>query len=120
MATDDDKALYSKLSNYYVENHNIADKNYNKSLERERKHNNNWNKQKVNINEIIDEFTPDYEAKEYGSKLIFYGNEYNVITDMVGGYLRIYSNTEKCYVKLDGCPGNDRETHFKIKKREEM
>ena len=29
-------------------------------------------------------------------------------------------NAPKTYVKLDGTPGTDKETHFKIKKREEM
>ena len=53
-------------------------------------------------------------------KMIFFGERYNVITDMAGGYLRIYDNSAKTYVKLDGTPGNDKETHFKIKKREEM
>jgi hypothetical protein len=34
--------------------------------------------------------------------------------------LRIYDIEKKVYVKLDGTPGNDKQTHFKILKREEM
>ena len=52
--------------------------------------------------------------------MIFFGGNYNVIADMASGYLRIYDNNLKSYVKLDGTPGTDKETHFKIKKREEM
>ncbi len=120
MSHDDNKALYSKASKYYVNNKAGADINYNKSKNRERKHNANWEKSKVNINEIIDHFAPDFTAKEHHQKLIFYGKDYNVITDMASGYLRIYDNKNKTYVKLDGTPGTDKETHFKIKKREEM
>lgn len=120
MASDDNKALYSKASNYYVENHNVSEADYEKSKAREKKHNESWEKQKVNLNEIIDTFAPDFEAKEHGAKMIFYGDRYNVIADMASGYLRIYDNTLKEYVKLDGTPGNDKHTHYKIMKREEM
>lgn len=120
MASDDNKALYSKASKYYVENHNDSDIKYDKSKEREEKHNKSWEKQKVNLNEIIDKFAPVFEAKEHESKMIFYGEKYNVIADMASGYLRIYDKTLREHVKLDGTPGNDKSTHFKIKKREEM
>ena len=39
---------------------------------------------------------------------------------MVAGYLRIYNKKIKRYVTLDGVPGNNKDTHFKILKREEM
>lgn len=52
--------------------------------------------------------------------MIFFGADYNVITDMANGYLRIFDKNQKTYIKLDGTPGTDKETHFKIKKREEM
>ena len=120
MSRDDNKALYSKASKYYVENHALSEIDYNKSKNRERLHNDNWEKQKVNINEIIDKFAPIFDAKEHGSKMIFYGDDYNVVADMASGYLRIYDNNQKCYVDLTGRPGTDKDTHFKIKKREEM
>ncbi len=74
----------------------------------------------MNINEIIDRFAPKFTSKVNKQKMIFFGERYNVIADMASGYLRIYDNVTKTYVKLDGTPGNDKETHFKIKKREEM
>ena len=120
MASDDNKALYSKASKYYVENHNDSDTKYDKSKEHEKKHNKSWEKQKVNLNEIIDKFAPVFTANEHGSKMIFYGKKYNVIADMASGYLRIYDKSLREYVKIDGTPGNDKSTHFKIKKREEM
>lgn len=42
------------------------------------------------------------------------------LADMASGYLRIFDKNQKTYIKLDGTPGTDKETHFKIKKREEM
>ena len=120
MASDDQKELYSKASRYYVENHTDSDNGYNKSLERKEKHNQNWEKQKVNLNEIIDRFSPRFEAHEHNSKMIFYGERYNVVADMASGYLRIYDKVLRTYVKLNGTPGNDNSTHFKIMKREEM
>lgn len=120
MATNDNKSIYSASSKYYVENHNATDYDYDKSKEREKKHNSSWEKQKVNLNEIIDEFAPTFREREVGSKMIFFGERYNVIADMASGYLRIFDTVLKSHVKLDGTPGTDRETHFKIKKREEM
>ena len=120
MSHDDNKAAYSKASKYYIENKSASDLGFNKSKEREKKHNTDWIKTKVNLNELIDHFSPSFTSKINKQKMIFFGERYNVITDMAGGYLRIYDNSAKTYVKLDGTPGNDKETHFKIKKREEM
>ena len=120
MATNDNKSMYSEASKYYVENHNATDYDYDKSKEREKKYNSSWEKQKVNLNEIIDEFAPAFREREIKSKIVFFGERYNVIADMASGYLRIYDTVLKSYVKLDGTPGKDEETHFKIKKREEM
>ena len=120
MSSNDQKEMYSKASKYYVENQKTSSKYYDKSKNREKKHNADWEKNKVNINEIIDKFAPDFHAVEHNEKLIFYGKKYNVITDLASGYLRIYDNKQKAYVDLDGNPGNNKETHYKIKKREEM
>lgn len=119
MSHDDNKALYSEASKYYVQNHE-AEKAFGKSKEREEKHDKSWSKNKVNLNEIIDKFAPKFEAKKFNSKMIFFGEKYNVVADMASGYLRIYDNEKKVHVKLDGTPGNDKNTHFKILKREEM
>ena len=115
----DAKSLYSETSNYYVEN-NRSNYSYEKSKERESKYGSLWEKQKVNINDIVDEFTPNFHAKESGSKIRFIDDDYQVVADMAAGYLRIYDCNSKTYVKLDGNPGKASETHFKIKKREEM
>jgi len=120
MSHDDSKALYSEASKYYVENKEIDPLHYDKSMERKEKYGEIWERNKVNINEIIDEFVPNFTAREHNEKIIFIGEDYNVIADMAAGYLRIYDNNAKMYVKLDGTPGKDSETHFKIKKREEM
>ena len=42
------------------------------------------------------------------------------LADMASGYLRIFDKNQKTYIKPDGTPGTDKETYFKIKKREEM
>lgn len=119
MSCDDNKALYSKASKYYVEVH-AGSSEYKKSKKREEKHNKDWNERKVNINEIIDRFTPNFTAKTNGQKMIFEGEKYVVVTDMAAGYLRVYDIEKGGYIKLDGSLGTDKETHFKIKKREEM
>lgn len=77
-------------------------------------------KVKVNINEIIEQFAPEFIAKDNNQKMIFYGERYNIIADMASGYLRIYDTDLKAYIKLDGMPGTEVETHFKIMRREEM
>jgi len=120
----DAKTPYSTVSKYYVTttvpNSEIDQGRYDRSKERERKYNDNWNKQKVNINEIVDKFTPGCTGVAEGVKFVFEGSEYSVVADMASGYLRIKDNSNGKYLKLDGTPGNREETHFKIKKREEM
>lgn len=118
----DKKDLYSKASQYYVENaaSSGAEKDrYDKSKLRENRHNNDWIKQKVNLNTVVDHFAPDGDAMQSGAKMRFSGTRYEVVADMAGGYLRIYDKNQR-YVKLDGTAGTNKETHFKIKKREEM
>lgn len=120
MSYNDNKELYSKASKYYVETNEEDAKRYAKSMKRKEKHNKDWEENKVNINEIIDKFTPEFDAKENHEKMIFMGEKYSVIADMASGYLRIYDREQETYIKLDGTPGADKETHFKIRHREEM
>ena len=121
----DAKTPYSEASKYYVEN-TVAtsgeqQKAYDKSKERERRHGKKWEKQKVNINEIVDEFAPGDSGRAVGQKFIFEGERYNVVADMAAGYLRIWDSEQGDYVRLDGTLGaNESETHFKIKRWEEM
>ena len=91
-----------------------------KSKAREAKYNENWKTQSVNINEVVEKFAPNAEGVVKNGKFIYFGDSYNIITDMTSGYLRIMKVSTKEYVKLDGTPGSLKETHFKIKRREEM
>lgn len=120
----DNKELYSKASEYYVENKsvnsNIDHNRFERSKIREQKYNEEWLKNKVNLNDIIDQFTPDFKAYENGVKYIFEGSKYTIKADMASGYLRIMENSTCRYLKLNGTYGNNNETHFKIKRREEM
>ena len=121
----DQKSAYSQASKYYVEaatGPDAVNQNaYNKSKERERKYGENWNKQKVNLNEICDEFAPGDMGEIRGQKFIFEGDRFVVQADMAAGYLRIWDKELKSHVRLDKTPSSKEiETHFKIKRREEM
>ncbi len=120
----DAKTPYSLVSNYYVTvtvpNSSIDQGRYDRSKERERRYNESWSNQKVNINDVVDTFAPGSSGVIDGVKFVFEGQTYSVIADMAAGYLRIRDNASGQYLKLDGTPGNLGETHFKIKKREEM
>ena len=126
----DYKAAYSDVSNFYINDvvplNSIDQDRYGRSKAREEKFNENWKKQKVNLNEIVDKFVPENgtvknQYSHGGIKYVFEGDRYKVICDKAGGYLRIYDKILKSYCKLDGTPSNDGdETHFKIKRREEM
>lgn len=121
----DAKTPYSSTSAIYVtsaiNNSNTEQDRYNRSKAREKKFNSNWSKQKVNINDVVNQFTPNCTGKAHGVKYEFENDRYVIKADMASGYLRIYDKTLKSYVKLDGSPSKNRdETHFKIKKREEM
>ena len=77
-------------------------------------------KNKVNINDIVEKFAPNSNSYTSGYKFIFDDNDYQVVADMVAGYLRIIDKKTNQPVKLDGKLGSRQETHFKIKKRGEM
>lgn len=126
----DYKQAYSDISKDYIENivpsNPIDQARYDRSKAREALYNENWMKQKVNLNEIVDKFVPFLEGfvserSEGGVKYNFEGERYIVKCDKVAGYLRIYDKTTKSYCLLDGTPSKDNLlTHFKIKRREEM
>ena len=120
----DSKSLYSDASDEFV-NKDVqeeaqAQRWYNKSKVREAKYDKKWKMAPVNINEIVDQFAPGAKGEKRKIKYLYRGERYNVVADMASGYLRIYDTTIKEYVQLDGTPGNDDETHFIIKKREDM
>ena len=126
----DYKSAYSDISKDYIENvvpaSPVDQGRYDRSKIRESKFNDEWSKQKVNLNEIVDRFVPSVEGfaeqhSQGGVKYNFEGKRYIVKCDKVSGYLRIYDKKTKSYCKLDGTPSDNlNETHFKIKRREEM
>ena len=94
---------------------------YEKSRKRAARFGENWKKNAVNLNAICDEFAPDSDGIISGVKMIFRGERYTVVADMASGYLRIYDSVTRCHVRLDVTPSQkENETHFIIKKREEM
>ena len=109
----DSKSAYSSASKKFV-NKTIQ------NSEKEELYNEDWSKQKVNINEIVDEFTPNSKGYKVGYKYVFEGNKYQVVADMVAGYLKIVDKKTKQSLKLNGKPGSKKDTHFKILKRSEM
>lgn len=120
----DSKHNYSRRSNDYIEHavsESYVDKGrYERSEAREAKWNEDWLKQQVNINEIVERFTPGARGRRNGVKYVFENRRWRIDADMVAGYLRIFDKRLRKHVKLDGTPGDNKETHFKILKREEM
>lgn len=126
----DSKSTYSEVSKYYVNvtvpQNDIDRDRYLRSKDREKKWNQDWLKNKVNINEVVDRFVPKGDPErsfhtEGGVKFDFEGTRYKIKCDKVAGYLRIFDKEVGMFCKLDGTPSrNLKETHFKIKKRGEM
>ena len=122
----DSKSAYSEASKHYIEVRVPASAKdqtrFNQAKFREARFNENWKKQMVNLNEIIDQYCPNFTVKEKGDKFIFKGDRYHVQADMVAGYLKIFDNSIKKWINLDGSVADlDKgEGHYKIKKREEM
>ena len=120
----DSKGEYSEASRKYIVNdviNSITDRErYNRSKDREAKYNENWKANSVNLNDIVEKFAPNGRTYNDGVKFVFEGDKYSVVADMPSGYCRIRENSTDKYLKLDGTYGKDKDTHFKIKRREEM
>lgn len=120
----DSKLNYSNNSITYttktIYESESAMKKYNHGKYIESIFNNDWKKTPVNINEIVDKFAPKRDEYVLGYKYIYDGENYRVVADMIGGYLRIVDKKTNQPLKLNGKPGSKKETHFKIKKRSEM
>lgn len=119
------KAMYSVVSGYYCEqvvpSNNIDRERYNRSKLREKEYNEKWEKQKVDVNKMVDEYAPNAKGFKKGGKFFFEGAENTVICDMSSGYLRIRKNAADLYYRSDGTLTDSNEgTHFKIKKWEEI
>ncbi|MDC7301115.1 hypothetical protein [Agathobacter ruminis] len=121
----DSKAGYSIAAKFYARimiHGNMLDaiRYYNSKI-REEKYNKNWKKHMVNLNDIVNRFTPGAKGKVKGVKFVFENSNYIIKADMPSGYLRIYDKKAKMYTKIDGTPSRSlEETHFKIMKRKEM
>jgi hypothetical protein len=120
----DSKNAYSnaskKFTNKTVLSSEKAKHQYDVSKKKEEKYNDKWSNHMVNINDIVNQFTPNANEYVNGYKYVYENDRYQVVADMAAGYLRIKNKNTNQYVKLDGKPGSNGETHFKIKKRSEM
>ena len=126
----DSKERYSiNAKNYItktVPGSSLDQERYMRSKLRESKHNEEWCKHKVDLNEIVAKFIPEgakatKEKTESGVKYVYVGDRYIIKCDKVSGYLRIYDKKTRKYCTADGIPSQDQaKTHFKIKRREEM
>lgn len=104
---------------------------------RKEEYSSNW--VQVNINTIIDRFTPGSTPTVIEGKVLYNSSDgrYEVVADIGGGYLRIYDHQWKCYIDAYGNDvrnytdkngkqhGRNKSkqmslTHFRILKREEM
>ena len=121
----DDKTCYSDSAHKYIDNNvqyvQIDKIRYERAKEREKEFGTNWDNNKVDINEIINKFTPDVSPKiEGGIKIVYRNDLYTIKCDLVGGYLEIYDKNGN-HIMPDGSINNDNNTnHFRIKTREEM
>lgn len=97
----------------------------------------NW--KSVNINDVVERFTPGGDPIRINGKIVYSSNEgkYEVIADIGGGYLRIKNLRTNEYIGVNGqsmhnyTDANGKQhgrskadfnsvTHFRIKKKEEM
>ena len=88
----------------------------------------NW--QKVNLNDVVNRFTPGATPYNNGGKFIYSNERYRIVVDTYGGYLRIENkslSSKSRYITLNGEPYNslpkstrEQSTHYYILKREEM
>ena len=120
----DSKANYSNTASTKISESSSDPKiqaAYARAKEEERKFNTNWVKNKVDLNDLIDKFAPIHTIKIEGSrKCDIIGEKFIIKADIFNGSARLFDRTIKRYVKLDGTKGTLDQTHFKIKKREEM
>lgn len=121
----DNKAAYSVAAKFYARlmiHGNMADAiRYYRSKLRELKFNHIWLQHKVNLNEIVERFTPGAKGRAKGVKYEFENEHYVIKVDMPSGYLRIFDKKAGLYTTMDGTPSRDLEmTHFKLMRRKEM
>lgn len=118
------KEVYSKLSQNYVDavpsTPNLQH-GYIASKKREAQFNENWKKNKVNINEIVDKYTPEVTPEVHGVKAVCKNKDYIVKADMASGYLKVYDRNNRTFLDKYGNPVPDGpDSHMKILRKEEM
>ena len=120
----DQKSAYSQASKNYVDfivPASADDKGrFDRAKAREALFNENWKTHPVNLNEVVEKFCPNFTVKQKSDKLIFKGERYDISADMASGYLTIYDNKIKQWIRLDGSIAKNGNGHYKIKRREEM
>ncbi|WP_137656665.1 hypothetical protein [Bifidobacterium moukalabense] len=71
----DNKQRYSDSSRNYIDNNvpssTVDRRRYDSSKDREAKWNENWKKQPVDLNEIVNRFTPGAQERRKGVKYVF-------------------------------------------------
>jgi hypothetical protein len=120
----DSKTNYSKAAKSYSRNTGHTSMTdafrFFKSKSREAKYDANWKKNSVNLNTVVTKFAPGTQGKAKGVKYVFENANYSVKVDMASGYLRIFDKKVGKYIKMNGKPGTNEETHFKVLKRRDM
>lgn len=92
-----------------------------RKVKREALFNENWKKNKVNINEIINKYTPNETPKIHGVKSIWKNKDYIIKADMASGYLKIYDRHFKTFLdKYGNLVPDGPDSHMKILRKEEM
>ena len=71
----------------------------------------------VDINKIVEKFAPGSNAEVEGAKIYFRGDDYDVVADVGGGYLRIYNKKIDAYVDQDGNDVRNEVVNGKIRGR---
>lgn len=117
------KEVYSSKASEYTSGMSnapeIVFKRFERSLLKKETYQENW--KKVNINELVEKYTPGITPTTSGTKLIFKNAQYTIKADLGVGSVRVFDRINKKYLDMNGNPScNNDETHFSIKKKEEM
>ena len=82
----DSKTAYSSASKKFVNKAVLkseeAKHQFDVSKKKEEKYNNKWSNHMVNINEVVDKFSPNSKGYKNGYKYVFEGDKYQVVADM--------------------------------------
>ena len=120
----DAKTPYSRAAKEYmnkVSESEIDQDRVRRAQARKAQYNDQWIGLSVNVNDLVDTYTPGAEGKVRGYKYTWDNTLYRVKADMITGTVRVFDKTAKMHVTRDGEPSKDDAlTHFKIMKRKDM